>query len=41
MKTLFRILDELFYRNGERLPKLFASLRAFAWRQICGPDPLA
>lgn len=39
MKKLFRVLDALFYWNGERLPKPFAALRAFAWRQTCGPEP--
>lgn len=40
MKVLFRILDELFYCNGERLPGPLATLRAFLWRQVCGPAPL-
>lgn len=39
MRILFRILDELFYWNDERLPGLLAALRSFAWQRSCGPEP--
>jgi len=39
MKSTFHILDELFYRNGERLPRPLVALRAFLWRRVCGTEP--
>jgi hypothetical protein len=33
MKLAYRILDELFYMNGERLPRVLAELRAYLWRR--------
>ena len=38
-RFLFRLLDYLFYKNGEQLPSPLAGLRSFAWGKICGPNP--